>query len=54
MNNNPYPPDHERHMAQARERAQWEIGDPSWAGVIIAAYFFPDDDRDALEREKAE
>lgn len=28
-------------MERARELAQWEIGDPSWADVIVRAYFLP-------------
>lgn len=46
------PPDHDRRMAQARRRAQWELGDQSWAGVIVAAYFDPDADADALAAEQ--
>jgi hypothetical protein len=29
-------------MAAARRRARYEIGDPSWAEVILAAYRDPD------------
>lgn len=43
-----YPPDHEARMAQARRRAEWELGDESWAGVILAAYFNPSEDAHAL------
>lgn len=28
-------------MERAREVAQWEIGDPAWADVIVRAYFLP-------------
>lgn len=47
-------PDHERRMAAARRRAQYELGDPSWAGVILAAYLNPTDDAAALAREQDE
>lgn len=43
----------ERRMAAARARAEWELGDASWAGVIIGAYLYPDEDERALEMEKA-
>ena len=49
-----FPADHEERMAQARKRAGWELGDESWAGVILGAYFNPDDDAWALERDMAE
>jgi hypothetical protein len=45
------PPDHDERMTAARKRAQWEIGDPAWAGVIVGAYLWPDEDRAALERD---
>lgn len=28
-------------VERAREVAQWEIGDPAWADVIVRAYFLP-------------
>ena len=31
-------------MQRAREVAQWFIGDPSWAEMIVRAYFLPTDD----------
>ena len=51
----PEPGDHEERMHQARERATWELGDPSWAMVIVRAYLDPDADRSLLawERERA-
>lgn len=45
------PPDHEERMMAARSRAQWELGDPSWAGVIVGAYLRPDADTKALVQE---
>jgi len=44
--------DHYRRMKAAEARAQWELGDPSWAGVIIGAYLYPEADSDNLEHEK--
>jgi hypothetical protein len=46
-------PDHEERMAAARARALWELGDPSWAAVIVRAYLRPDEDRRLLAEEKA-
>lgn len=43
--------EHEHRMKVARARAEWELGDPSWAGHIIGAYLYPDDDSDNLKRE---
>jgi hypothetical protein len=37
------PEDHGHRIAAARDVAQWEIGDPSWANTIIAAYENPQD-----------
>jgi hypothetical protein len=46
--------DHEKRMTAARARAQWELGDSHWAGVIVGAYLHPDEDAEALRREMAE
>jgi hypothetical protein len=46
------PPDHEARMKQARRRAQWDLGSPSWAGVILGAYMNPEADAAALEDEQ--
>lgn len=46
------PHDHEERMIAARARAAWEIGDPTWAAVIIGAYLNPDEDFAALQRER--
>lgn len=45
------PHDHEERIAQARARSTWELGDESWADVILLAYFDPDMDREKLEDE---
>jgi hypothetical protein len=44
-------PDYDERKRQAEARAQWELGDPSWAGVILGAFLFPEADADALERD---
>ncbi len=44
----------ERRVAAARRRAGWELGDPSWAGVIIRALECPAEDAEALKKEMAE
>lgn len=44
----------EERMQAARARALWEIGDASWAGVIIGAYLHPREDAAALAAEKGE
>lgn len=49
----PLPPDHERRLDQARRRAGWELGDPIWADVIVAAYLDPDADVERLTRDMA-
>jgi hypothetical protein len=46
------PADHDERLKAARERARWEIGDPSWADTLIAAYLHPDEDREALRQEE--
>lgn len=43
---------YEAGILQARKRAQWGLGDPSWAGVIIRAFFEPDADAEDLKEEK--
>ena len=43
---------HEKGMRAARERAEWELGDASWAGILVGAYLYPDADIDALRREQ--
>lgn len=48
------PADHDERMAVARARAEWELGDASWAGVIIGAYLYPDADAEALAHEKSD
>lgn len=36
-------------LAAARRRAQWELGDPSWADTIIKAYLHPDESDASLD-----
>ena len=36
--------DHDIGLAAARARAGWELGDPSWADTLIAAYRDPHTD----------
>lgn len=50
--NNERPPDHDKRMRAAEARAQWEIGDRAWAGIILAAYWNPDEDMAALREER--
>lgn len=45
--------EYERRLAQARRRAQWELGDPDWANVILGAFSAPDADNQLLKEEKA-
>lgn len=46
------PADHDRRMDAMRDRAAFELGDPSWAGVLFAAY--EDPERDAAELEDSD
>ena len=46
-------PEYERRMEAARARAEWELGDASWAGVILAAFLHPDEDARNLADEVA-
>lgn len=43
-----------RRFDQAKQRAEWELGDSSWAGVIIQAFLNPDDDEYGLKVEKSD
>ena len=43
----------ESRMHAARERAQWELGDPSWAEVIVGAFLDPVEDLDQLNDERS-
>lgn len=44
--------EYEARMKAARERALWELGDETWAGVIVSAFLYPTEDSQALEMEK--
>lgn len=41
-------------MDQARKRALWELGDETWAEVIIGSYLHPEADAEALRAERDE
>ncbi len=43
---------HQKGLAQAKKRAEWELGDEDWAGIIVGAYLHPEQDAVALEKEK--
>ena len=43
---------HDKGLEQAKKRAEWELGDRSWAGIIIGAYLYPEQDAEMLEKEK--
>jgi hypothetical protein len=43
--------DYDERMEAARERAEWELGDRSWASVIVGAFLYPKADNDNLKRE---
>jgi hypothetical protein len=44
--------EYEAGLAQAKKRAEWELGDGSWAGIIIGAFLYPDHDAEGLRLEK--
>lgn len=44
--------EHDQGLAQAKKRAQWELGDASWAGVILGAYLHPREDAELLRKEQ--
>lgn len=52
MNGPIWPSEHEARMRQARARAQWELGDESWADVIIGAYLHPQEDAVRLAEDR--
>lgn len=43
--------DHEARLAAARRMAGWQLGDPSWADVLIEAYLEPDNANAELDME---
>lgn len=47
-------PQHGRRMDQARARSAWELGDPSWADMIVEAYLDPERDSRELHQDMAE
>lgn len=46
------PEDHEQRMEVARDIAGWHLGDPSWAGEILYAYFNPERAKELLDMER--
>jgi hypothetical protein len=42
---------HEEGMRAARAVAQWELGDPYWADLIVGAYLSPDTAMKKLREE---
>jgi hypothetical protein len=42
----------DERMKAAQARAVWELGDASWAGVIVGAFLYPEEDLTSLEEEK--
>ena len=38
-------------LAAARRKARWELGDSSWADVILSAYFNPEQANEDLNAE---
>lgn len=46
-------PDFDKRMAQARARAQWELGDPSWADLILRAFLYPEEDAVLLREDRS-
>lgn len=42
----------EKGLRAARAVAQWHIGDPSWANLIVDAYLNPERAIEQLAREK--
>jgi hypothetical protein len=39
-------------LAAARQVSQWEIGDPTWASIIIDAYLNPQQALEELREEQ--
>jgi hypothetical protein len=46
------PHDHERGMAAARKLSAWEIGDRSWADLLVEAYLNPEWAEKKLDEEQ--
>jgi hypothetical protein len=44
-------PDYEDRLEAARARAAWELGESSWADVILDAFLDPEASREALAEE---
>lgn len=46
--------DYDQRLAAARARAEYELGDASWADTILGAFMHPEQDAAVLRAEKAE
>lgn len=46
--------EYEDRLASARERAEWELGDSSWADEIVEAFLSPDANRDDLAIQRGD
>jgi hypothetical protein len=44
---------HEHRLAVARRRSAWELGDPSWADLVLDAYLDPETATDELDAADA-
>jgi hypothetical protein len=47
-------PDFDARLRQAKRRAQWELGSPEWATIIVSAFCNPDGDAERLQREQSD
>jgi hypothetical protein len=47
-------PDFEERLRVARRRARWEIGDPSWADIILNAFINHEETDKQLDEEMSE
>ena len=45
------PSNHNVRLRQARARAQWELGDASWADILLKAYWDNEEDKENLDME---
>ncbi len=45
-------PSHDDRLSAARDIAEWDLGDPSWADSLIAAYCNPEQAIERLKEEK--
>ena len=45
--------DYEKRMQVARQRSTWELGSPGYAGLLIGAFLYPVEDKEALNVDQA-